>query len=74
LLLQAGRALEAREELERLLAARPGSAEARAALGLACYLSGDVATARAIWSALAAERPGDARVQAYLAMSERGQA
>ena len=74
LLLEAGRALEAREELERLLAARPGSPEARSALGLACYLSGDVASARAIWSALAAERPNDARVQAYLAMSERGQA
>jgi hypothetical protein len=33
-----------------------------------------VASAKAIWSALAAERPNDARVQAYLAMSERGEA
>ena len=72
LLLEAGRALEAREELERLVAARPTSTEARATLGLACYLGGEVATARAVWSALAAEQPGEPRVRAYLAMLERG--
>jgi tetratricopeptide (TPR) repeat protein len=72
LLLQAGRALEAREELERLVAARPNSVPARATLGLACYLAGDVATARALWTALSKEQPEDARVRAYVAMLERG--
>ncbi|MBI2402819.1 MAG: tetratricopeptide repeat protein [Gemmatimonadetes bacterium] len=71
LLLEAGRALEAREELEKLVAARPQSAEARAALGLACYLAGDVPSARDLWAALAKDRPADARVRAYLAMLER---
>lgn len=71
LLLAAGRALEAREELERVVAARPGSAEPRAALGLACYLSGDAATARATWQDLQRERPEDGRVRAYLAMLDR---
>lgn len=71
LLLEAGRALEAREELERLVAARPTSVEARATLGLACYLGGDGGTARAVWSALAAEQPGEPRVKAYLAMLDR---
>jgi hypothetical protein len=31
-----------------------------------------VASARAVWRALAAEQPGEARVKAYLAMLERG--
>ncbi len=72
LLLEAGRALEAREELERLLAARPHSVEGRATLGLACYLAGDPPGARKIWLGLAQERPADARVRAYLAMLDRG--
>jgi tetratricopeptide (TPR) repeat protein len=71
LLLEAGRVLEAREELEKLVAARPQSAEAKATLGLACYLAGDPGGARAIWTELARERPGDPRVKAYLAMAER---
>jgi tetratricopeptide (TPR) repeat protein len=71
LLLEAGRALEAREELETIVANRPGSADAQAALGLACYLSGDAATARATWQALRAERPDDKRVRAYLSMLDR---
>ena len=54
------------------MATRPASVEARATLGLACYLGGDVSTARAVWSALAAEQPGEPRVKAYLAMLERG--
>jgi tetratricopeptide (TPR) repeat protein len=72
LLLDAGRSLEAKEELERVLADRPGFAEARAALGLAHFLSGDPGMARSIWTALHAERPDDPRPRAYLAMLERG--
>ena len=72
LLLDAGRSLEAREELERVLADRPAFTEARAALGLAHFLSGDPAAARAIWTALRQERPEDPRPRAYLAMLERG--
>lgn len=72
LLLEAGRSLEAREELEKLVGARPQSVEARAALGLACYLAGDVQSARDRWIALATERPSDARVKAYLSMLRRG--
>lgn len=71
LLLDAGRALEAREELERVAAARPGAVEVRAALGLACYLSGDAGTARRIWEELRTERPEDARIRAYLGMLDR---
>jgi tetratricopeptide (TPR) repeat protein len=72
LLLDAGRSLEAREELERVLADRPAFAEARAALGLAHFLSGDAAAARSVWVALRQERPDDPRPRAYLAMLERG--
>ncbi len=72
LLLEAGRSLEAREELEKLVGARPQSVEARAALGLACYLAGDVQSAREVWTGLAKERPADARVKAYLGMLKRG--
>lgn len=74
LLLEAGRSLEAREELAQVVSARPQSPEGRAALGLACYLSGDVASARDVWTALAKERPADARVRAYLGMLGRGAA
>ncbi len=74
LLLETGRVLEAREELEKLVAGRPNSVEGRATLGLACYLAGDAQTARALWAALAKERPGDARVKAYLAMVGRAPA
>lgn len=71
LLLEAGRVLEAREELEKLVAARPQSTEAKATLGLACYLAGDPAGARSIWTGLAREHPTDPRVKAYLAMVGR---
>jgi hypothetical protein len=70
-LLEAGRALEAREELEQVVAARPAFVDAGAALGLARYLSGDAEGAREIWERLIARRPGNARVQAYLHMVGR---
>lgn len=71
LLLEAGRTLEAREALEELVRARPQSIEARAGLGLACYLSGDAATARSVWNALTREHPGDPRATVYLGLLTR---
>jgi tetratricopeptide (TPR) repeat protein len=73
LLLEAGRSLEARDQLETVVAARPDSVEARAALGMACYVSGDRASAATIWSELEREHPDDIRVRAYLAMLRRAQ-
>jgi tetratricopeptide (TPR) repeat protein len=72
LLLDAGRVLEAREELDRILADLPGQYEARATLGLAHYLGGDAAAARLIWEECRSHRPDDSRVTAYLAMLRRG--
>lgn len=72
LLLEAGRTLEAREALEQVVQARPHSVEARAALGLACYLSGDAGTARDVWQALQRDHPGDPRAHVYLALMTRG--
>jgi tetratricopeptide (TPR) repeat protein len=71
LLLEAGRALEAREALEEVVRARPSFVDAVAALGLAHYLSGDAAGARAVWEACLARQPENARVEAYLAMLTR---
>lgn len=71
LLLDASRSLEAREQLEKVVEARPRFADGKSALGLACYLSGDAQTAREIWSRLAAEAPSDPRPAAYLAMLDR---
>ncbi len=71
LLLEAGRPLEAREELERILAEHGDFLDALASLGLAHYLSGDAATAREVWSRCQARRPNNARVEAYLAMAGR---
>jgi tetratricopeptide (TPR) repeat protein len=71
LLLEANRPLEAREQLELVLRARPNFVDAQAALGLARYLSGDAAGAREVWTACLRRRPEDARVEAYLAMMER---
>ena len=71
LLLDAGRTLEAREALAVVADARPDMTDARSALGLACYLSGDASTARSIWQALAQEDPEDRRVAAYLSMLKR---
>lgn len=71
LLLEAGRPLEAREELERIVAAQPMFGDAEAALGLAHYLSGDATGAQDIWARCLRQRPGNARVGAYLAMARR---
>jgi tetratricopeptide (TPR) repeat protein len=71
LLLEVGRALEAREALEEVVRARPSFVDAEAALGLAHYLSGDAAGAREIWEACLAHRPENTRVEAYLGMLSR---
>jgi tetratricopeptide (TPR) repeat protein len=71
ILLDAGRTLEARDALEEVVAARPKSADAKATLGLACYLSGDPDAARDAWTALKREHAGDPRAEVYLAMLER---
>ena len=73
LLLEMGRALEAREELEQVVADRPHFVDAWAVLGLARYLSGDAAGAQEIWHSALMERPRNARVEAYLSMLERAQ-
>ncbi|HEX5386211.1 MAG TPA: tetratricopeptide repeat protein [Gemmatimonadales bacterium] len=70
-LLHAGRPLEAREELEQVVEACPAMLDARAALGLARYLSGDVAGAEAVWHACRELSADDPRIDAYLAMVER---
>lgn len=71
LLLEAGRPLEAREELEVILAEHGDFLDALASLGLAHYLSGDAAAAREVWARCQARRPNNARVEAYLAMAGR---
>jgi tetratricopeptide (TPR) repeat protein len=71
LLLEAGRALEAREELEAIVAGHPDFPDAIALLGLAHYLGGDAAAAREIWTRCRSRWPQDARIDAYLAMAER---
>lgn len=71
LMLEAGRTLEAREVLQQVVEARPGSIEAKAAYGLACYLSGDAATAEEVWELLRSEHPGDPRAQVYLRLLRR---
>ena len=72
LLLQAGRALEAREQFEAIVRARPDFLDAQAILGLACYLSGDGLEARRVWEECRGRRPEDPRIEAYLAMLDRG--
>jgi tetratricopeptide (TPR) repeat protein len=71
LLLEAGRPLEAREELEAILAEHPDFLDAAASLGLAHYLAGDASAARTVWAGCQQRRPPDARVDAYLAMAQR---
>ena len=71
LLLEASRPLEAREELEKIVAERADFLDAQASLGLAHYLSGDATAAAEIWGRCSAERPKNARIEAYLAMSKR---
>lgn len=72
LLLEAGRSLEAREELQIVAQARPASTDVKLTFGLACYVSGDAQSARAVWKELAVENPNDVRANAYLTMLERG--
>jgi Flp pilus assembly protein TadD len=72
LLLDAGRSLEAREELQVAADARPRSVPTHLALGLACYVSGDAVTAKRIWERILVENPGDLRATAYMAMLNRG--
>ena len=71
LLLEAGRPLEAREHLERIVADHADFLDAHAALGLAHYHAGDAAAAREVWARCQARRPHNARVEAYLAMAGR---
>lgn len=71
LLLEVGRSLEAREELEKVVTAQPRWLAARTTYGLACYFAGDAPTARATWEAVHDERPDDPRVRAYLSMLTR---
>jgi tetratricopeptide (TPR) repeat protein len=71
LLLEASRPLEAREELERIVAEHPEFLDAQASLGLAHYLAGDATSASEIWHRCRAERPRNARIDAYLAMARR---
>lgn len=71
LLLECGRSLEAREELEAVVAAQPEFFEARATLGLACYVSGDVISAATIWESMEQKYPDEVRIRAYLAMLKR---
>jgi tetratricopeptide (TPR) repeat protein len=71
LLLDAGRPIEARAELETVVQAEPQFYDARAALGLAAYAVGDMPSARAMWTTLRVERPDEPKVRAYLSMLER---
>jgi len=72
LLLDSGRVREARDELTRIIDARPDSVEARATFGMACFASGDREKAEEVWAELEAENPDDIRVRAYRAMLRRG--
>ena len=71
-LLEAGRSLEAREELEQVVDARPGSSAAKSAYALSCYLSGDSTTARSVLEGVLAEHPDDVRARSYFHMVSRG--
>jgi tetratricopeptide (TPR) repeat protein len=71
LLLESARTLEARDELERVVEERPNFVDAQAALGLARFLSGDAGGAAEVWQDCLAQRPENARVEAYLAMLGR---
>lgn len=71
LLLESGRPLEAREELEGILKEHPDFLDAAASLGLALYLAGDAAAAREQWARCRNRRSADARLDAFLAMAER---
>src|SRR5713101_8389159 len=74
LLLDSGRALQAREQFEIIVRDQPHFLDAAAMLGLACYLAGDGLSARAVWQECRERRPEDPRVEAYLAMLARNDA
>ena len=59
---------------QKIVRQRPHFLDAAAMLGLACYLSGDGLSARAVWEDCRRRRPEDPRVEAYLAMLGRGDA
>src|SRR5438105_298149 len=61
MLLEAGRALDAREHFEIIVRARPNYLDAAAMLGLACYLAGDGLAAKAVWEDCRERRPEDPR-------------
>src|SRR5207244_12036229 len=61
MLLEAGRALDAREHFEIIVRARPGYLDAAAMLGLACSLAGDRLAAKAGWEGSRAPPPAGPR-------------
>ena len=71
MLLEVGRSLEAREELETLVAAKPDARNIHSTLGLAYYVSGEIDRAEATWKAIQQKHPDDVRVRAYIAMLRR---
>lgn len=71
-MIDAGRTLEARDELQSVVDARPDLIDAQATFGLACYLCGEMATAQRVLDHLCREAPEDPRVRAYLSLLERG--
>jgi len=68
------RALDAREQFETIVRARPAYLDAAAMLGMACFLAGDGLAARQVWTECRERRPEDPRVEAYLAMLDRSDA
>src|SRR3989454_6766635 len=71
MLLEAGRALDAREHFEIILRARPTYLDAAALLGLARYLARGGLAAQAGWGECRGRRPEDPRLGAYPAMLAR---
>jgi tetratricopeptide (TPR) repeat protein len=71
-MIDAGRTLEARDELQVVVDARPEMVDAQAAFGLASYLCGEYASAQAVLERLRVARPDDPRVRAYMSLLERG--
>ncbi len=59
---------------QEVVEARRQSIDAKAALGLACYLSGDPDAARSVWNDAQRDHPGDPRAGVYLAMLDRAMA
>ena len=66
-----GDAAGARRDLEAILADRPGYLAALSSLGMACYLLGDRAAARAAWESCRERDPEDPKAAAYLSLLER---